>query len=216
MKEQTTLRYLTDAAFEITTGEGVLVIDLGEFTPIELLSPGIVGAIITHQHSDHCDRAKLAKLAIPVWAPADTVPLLSADGVKETRTLLAGSPMKITESTTVTPIPVRHGPHAKPFVNFGLVIEINGQRIWHTGALGMDNEPHPTGPFDLVAFGIGGTYIFDAEAAGAYLDALGHEGTAIAMHWDYAPEMGQRFLDVGHDASWTPLLLNSGDRPRWG
>lgn len=210
MKSPIRLRYLTDAAWEIYTEEGTVIIDLGEFTPKDLLAPGLAAAICSHQHSDHCDRPKLSELGVPVWAPADTVPLLKADGVMTAHALTVGVPVKVTETLAVTALPVSHGPNAKPIDNFGLMIEVDGWRIWHTGDLGADTEPRPEGPIDLVMIGIGGTYVLDSEGAAAYLSSLEHNGPAIGMHFDYAEEMGPRFMIAGHEAPWAPMLLNSG------
>lgn len=204
-------KYLTDAAVEITTPEGIVVLDLGEYTPAELVSPGVLAAVSSHQHSDHCDRPALATLGIPVWAPADTVPLLMADGVSVATALVPGKPARIAPSLTVTAYPVRHGLNSKPIDNYGLLVEVDGFRIWHCGDIGVDTTPHPPGRLDLVLVPVGGTYVFDAEAAAAYVDALGHGGEVVPIHYDYAPDQGLSFAANADGRTWTTRLIPTGE-----
>lgn len=206
----TQLRYLTDAAFEITTPEGIVLIDCSEYTPPALMSSGVIAAVSSHQHADHCDRRRLAQLGVPVWAPADTVPLLEADGVRSASVLSARSAAQVSASLRVTAVPVSHGSNANHVMNFGLIIEVNGWRIWYTGDIGSDTEPHPGGEFDLVIVCAGGTYVFSPDEAATYLDRLGHKGPALGVHFDYAPSMSERFLEGGEGAAWWPLVLPSG------
>lgn len=61
---------------------GVLVIDPGVWSEAEALD-GADAVLVTHEHADHADPAKLAGLDVPVYAPAGcAIPGVEVTGVR--------------------------------------------------------------------------------------------------------------------------------------
>ncbi|HVQ91852.1 MAG TPA: MBL fold metallo-hydrolase [Mycobacteriales bacterium] len=71
----------THACVRIEHAGQVLVIDPGVWSEPEALA-GADAILLTHEHADHVDPAKLAGLAAPIYAPADAkIPELTVTGL---------------------------------------------------------------------------------------------------------------------------------------
>ncbi len=205
----TTIRRLTDSGWELHTDVGAIVFDLGEFTPGDVVSSGVVAAVTTHQHSDHCDPRKLAALDVPVWAPGDTRTALESAGVRRVHTLAAGVLMKVT-SVEVTGWPVDHGRVSAPIENFGVtVLTASGVRIWHAGDIAIDTLPRPLGEFDVVLVPIGDRYVMSPAVAHAYVASLGHRGIVVPLHYEYNPTAVGDWLRTARGIK--PVVLACGE-----
>jgi L-ascorbate metabolism protein UlaG (beta-lactamase superfamily) len=82
------LTKFTHSCVRISDRDRRLVIDPGSFSEVEEALEGIDAVLITHQHADHLDVARLAAAAnananLKVWAPKDVIDQLNAVGPGE-------------------------------------------------------------------------------------------------------------------------------------
>jgi len=84
------IRFIGNAAFELTDGAHTLVVDfpyepgLTDYTPYDsgaVRARGEVLAVFTHAHRDHLDRGALLARGWPVWGPADALDQLPPERV---------------------------------------------------------------------------------------------------------------------------------------
>ena len=79
--------------------------------------------------------------------------------------------------------PDRQGFHPKdPAIpRVGYVIELDGERIYHTGDTDVIPEMEGIGP-DIALVPVGGTYTMDAEQAARAAELMGAKAV-VPMHW---------------------------------
>jgi L-ascorbate metabolism protein UlaG (beta-lactamase superfamily) len=208
---------LAHAGFIVDAGDHRLAVDVGDFTsPATTAALGKLDAVVaSHGHPDHYYLPNVLAAAAPLAAPADVVAELP-ESVR-TRTLRLGKNMPLA-GFGITPTFADHGPKlSRPIENFGLVIEHAGRRIYYIGDSAVPVPP-PPGNFDLVLISVDGTgFVFNAEEAVSFVQALGHRGKVVPIH-DGAgdePQHAERFAALATDVC-EPVLIQPGESLKVG
>ena len=133
--------------------DGVLVIDPGIWTEPDALN-GADAILVTHEHSDHIDRERLAGLGIPIHAPAGAaIPGLPFSG------LTAGDDLELA-GFRVTAVGGRHAliyDGQPDCANLGYVID---EVLYHPG----DSVVRPGRPIETLLVPAQGSWLKTSEA----------------------------------------------------
>lgn len=128
----------THACVRLEKDDAILVVDPGEWTE-DAAFDAADAVLITHEHADHVDVARLSALDVPVYAPAD-----AAIDSLETLPLRAGDTIDLA-GFTVRAVGGRHAiiVDAKPdCANLGYLVD---DRMYHPGdALHVPDQPVET------------------------------------------------------------------------
>jgi L-ascorbate metabolism protein UlaG (beta-lactamase superfamily) len=138
--------------------------------------------LITHEHYDHCSPEDVEKIKAE-----DTIIVTEKNSAQK----LSGNIkiMKPGDTATVAGIKIETVPaynlnkkfHPKANGWLGFIIEIDGQRIYHTGDADFIPEMSEI-QADIAMLPVSGTYVMTAEEAVTAALAL-RPGTAIPMHY---------------------------------
>jgi L-ascorbate metabolism protein UlaG (beta-lactamase superfamily) len=138
--------------------------------------------IVSHGHHDHCsseDVAKVSAEATVVLAPADTAGAFAGGRV------LAPGDTATVGSVTAEAVPAYNiGKAFHPKANgwIGVVLTVDGRRIYYAGDTDHIPEMGDLEAIDLALLPVGGTYTMDADEAAAACRDVGC-AAAIGYHW---------------------------------
>jgi L-ascorbate metabolism protein UlaG (beta-lactamase superfamily) len=196
------LTKFTHSCVRLESGGGVLVIDPGCWSESAALD-GATAVLVTHEHSDHLDAAKLARRGIEVYAPAEArIEGLEVTGVRSgDRFAAAGFAVRAVGGRHA----FIHGSEPD-CVNLGYVIE---DSCYHPG----DSLTVPDAEIDTLLVPMQASWLKTAEAIGfvravAPRRAFGmHEGQlndrgleAVNGWLSYAAGADYRYLAPGETA----------------
>ena len=176
--------WLGHASFKIISGEKVIYIDPYKIDPSE---PGNL-ILITHAHYDHCsleDIDKIREKSTVVVAPADCAAKLG----NNVKIIAVGETVEV-NGVKITGVPAYNthrfrSPgvlfHPKEAGWLGLVVEVEGVKIYHAGD--TDKIPEMSSiKCDVALLPVGGTYTMDADEAAEAANLIKPD-IAIPMHW---------------------------------
>jgi len=173
------ITWLGHASFRIACGKRVIYID-----PWKISKPPRDADIvfISHTHYDHCsspDIAKVSKDGTWLIGPADAMAKLRGN-----RTLTRGEQFQLGEILLegVAAYNVEKTYHPKTNGWLGLVLGIDGRRIYYAGDTDVVAEMGKLGPIDLAMLPVGGTYTMNAAEAAEACRRIGCQA-ALPYHW---------------------------------
>ncbi len=138
--------------------------------------------LITHSHHDHFSPNDIAKIRTPhtvIVAPASVAAELQGD----VRTIAPGESLQV-GSATVEAVPsynTNKPNHPKEAGNVGLILEVEGRRIYHAGDTDLIPEMERI-RCDIALLPIGGTYTMNAREAAEAALRIRPKGV-VPMHW---------------------------------
>ncbi len=159
----------THACVRVTLGGATLLIDPGTWTEPEAFD-GIDAVLLTHEHADHADIARLSGLTVPIHAPAAaSLGKLRFVPIEPEATIeVAG--------VRIRAVGARHGltfRNLPDVANFGFVVD---ERLYHPG----DALALPGGPIETLLIPISGPWLRLNEAL-EFADRVGAD-RAIGIH----------------------------------
>ncbi|MER3601560.1 MAG: metal-dependent hydrolase [Nitrososphaerota archaeon] len=189
------LKWLGHAAWEISSKDGVLLIDpFLSGNPLAPFGPEAVqrcdGILVSHDHSDHFgDAPELAKkLGAPVVAMFETAAKAEQAGAKAIGANIGGT--VTIAGFRVTLVPALHSGGSNPS---GFIVETEGIRIYHAGDTGLSLEMQLIGQLyrpSIALLPIGGHYTMDPAQAAQAIRLL-KPRVAIPMHYNTWPPISQ-------------------------
>jgi L-ascorbate metabolism protein UlaG (beta-lactamase superfamily) len=180
------LTRFTHACVRLESDGRILVIDPGSFSETEALD-GATDVLVTHEHADHIDIAKLAGRNFTIFAPAVVVEQLAAEGI-------AAQAVTAGDAFTAAGFAVRAvgGIHADVFggmpgcANIGYVID---EDVYHPG----DSFFVPDLPVTTLLLPVAGPWMKIAEAI-EFVRAV-KPTRAYPIHDAIATAVGQGMAD---------------------
>jgi len=167
------------ASFRIAGAGGVAYIDPWKLD-IEPHDANVV--IVSHSHYDHCsslDVQKVCRSGTAVLTPVDAVATLpAAQAVSPGQRLTFGG--IVVETVAAYNVREVYHPRGKNWI--GVVISLDGKRIYYAGDTDLINEMGSLRDVDLALLPVGGTYTMDAAAAAKACHAIGCK-LAVPYHW---------------------------------
>jgi len=149
--------------------------------------------IITHQHFDHCSPPDIQKLIKPgtlIIIPPECQSKL-AGMETEFRLVEPGDNMEI-DGIRLSIVPAYNtNKFIRPMIPFhpkedgkiGVVIEIDGKRIYHAGDTDAIPEMNELKDIDVAMVPVGGTYTMDADEAADAVNNMIRPKAVIPMHY---------------------------------
>ena len=167
----------THACVRVTVSGATLLIDPGTWTEREAFD-GVDAVLLTHEHADHADVARLSGLSVPIHAPAGaSLGKLGVVPIEPEATVeVAGG--------RVRAVGARHGltfRHLPDVANFGFVVD---ERLYHPG----DALALPGAPVETLLIPISGPWLRLNEAL-EFVDRVGAD-RAIGIHDGMLNERG--------------------------
>ena len=190
------IRWLGHAAFELThDGVTVLIDPFITGNPVATADAGELSAdaiLLTHGHADHLgDAVAIAKrTGATVQAISEIAIELSAEGIEVIDTNLGGTATY--DWGTVRLVPAWHTsttPKGTASTPAGLVIELGGKVVYHTGDTALFSDlalPGQRKKIDVTLLCIGGHYTMDREDAVVAAGLIGAD-VVIPQHYDTFP-----------------------------
>lgn len=178
------LKWLGHDGFQITAGEITVVVD--PFQVTEGCKADII--LVTHAHYDHCSPEDIAKFVGPssviVTEPESAAKIAEQKLCEDVRILKPG------DCLTVKGLPIEavaayntdKSFHPKEKNWLGLIITIDGERIYHAGDTDLIPEMS-TLSVDIALLPVSGTYVMTAHEAVAAAKLI-HPKIAIPMHYN--------------------------------
>lgn len=176
------ITWLGHASFRIASGGRVIYID-----PWKIAKPPRDADIvfISHTHYDHCSSPDIAKVCKPernttwVIGPADAMTKLRGNKV-----LARGERLKLGEIILegVAAYNIEKNNHPKTNGWLGLLLTIDGKRIYYSGDTDVVAEMSKLGPVDLALLPVGGNYTMNAAQAAEACRLIPCKA-AIPCHW---------------------------------
>jgi L-ascorbate metabolism protein UlaG (beta-lactamase superfamily) len=208
----TAIKYLAHAGFQITAKNKVIYVDLEAYGKASEKADLI---LITHSHTDHCDRSKINEVC-----KADTVIIAPADCAskigKKVKTLKPGEETKV-NGITVKAVDAYNykrfrspgNPYHPKGFGVGYLITADGKTIYHAGDTDFVPEMRRLGHVDVALIPSGDTYTMDNAEAALATVAINPK-IVIPMHrWKTNPE---EFKDkVEADSKIKVLVLQEGE-----
>ncbi|MCD6402740.1 MAG: metal-dependent hydrolase [Candidatus Aenigmarchaeota archaeon] len=176
------IEWLGHASFRITDGNKVVYID-----PYVLDdNPAKADVVITtHEHFDHCPPDKINEIA-----KEDTI-VVGPRGCGSKLTGIEFHPISEGEEVEIKDLRIKAVPAYnidKPFhpkgLGIGVVLEINGVKIYHAGDTDFIPEMKNLGEIDIALLPIGGTYTMDVEDAAKAANVIKPK-VVVPMHYNY-------------------------------
>ena len=179
------IKWLGHAGFKIT-GEKIIYIDpfkIKETEPADII-------IITHEHFDHLSEEDIKKIQV-----GKTVIVVTSDCFSKVsgnvKTLSPGKSINIDgiKIDGVAAYNINKNFHPKGNSWMGVVITVNGKRIYHAGD--TDNIPEMSSlkNIDIALLPVSGTYVMTAEEAANAANKINPK-VAVPMH--YGSIIGRR------------------------
>jgi L-ascorbate metabolism protein UlaG (beta-lactamase superfamily) len=173
------VRWLGHASFRISGRDGVAYIDPWKLSSIPHDADVIV---VSHSHFDHCSPADVRKVSrddTVIIAPSDVIEKLGA-----TNAAAPGESLTIRGITveTVAAYNVNKSFHPRNNNWLGVVITIDGTRIYYSGDTDLVPEMSELADIDLALLPVGGTYTLDADEAAKACSAVRCR-KAVPYHW---------------------------------
>ncbi|PIN77680.1 Zn-dependent hydrolase [Candidatus Woesearchaeota archaeon CG10_big_fil_rev_8_21_14_0_10_34_8] len=183
------LKWLGHAGFRLA-GEKIVYVDPFQL-PKNYNDADIM--ICTHEHHDHCSIDDIKKVITP-----KTVIICPADCISKLKGLKIGNivPIEAKQKLIVKGVPISAIPaynvnkfraegivfHPKDNAWVGIVIELGGKKVYHSGDTDKIPEMAELQDIDIALMAVGGKYTMDVqEAVEAVL--MFHPKKAIPMHY---------------------------------
>jgi len=171
--------WIGHASFRIAGAESVVYIDPWKI-PGDPHDADVV--IISHVHHDHlspADVRKVSKGDTSIIAPSDAIAQLHAANA-----VTPGDRMTLKDVTVEAVAAYNIGKAFHPRSNnwIGVVISIDGKRIYYAGDTDLIPEMSDLKDVDLALLPVGGTYTLNAAEAARACKAIGCK-SAVPYHW---------------------------------
>ncbi len=216
------IKWLGHAAFEITTKEGVKILNdpwlsgnpAGNFPVEDFLSPDLI--LVTHDHHDHygTDIPTLLKDSngVLVGQP-EVVAKAQAEGVKAENIVSGGSGMNIGGTVKIKGIAVTMTQAVHSSIKgspCGYIVTLaDGKVVYHAGDTGIFASMELFGrlyDIDLALLPIGSVFTMDPRQAALALDLL-KPRMAIPMHYKTFPLLEQNAdAFIAQGKKWAPQV----------
>jgi L-ascorbate metabolism protein UlaG (beta-lactamase superfamily) len=173
------ITWIGHASFRIAGRSCVLYIDPWK---LESAPHDADVVVVSHAHYDHCSPQDVQKVSKPdtaIVAPGDTIAKLgAANGVTP------GEVVTIKDVTVEAVAAYNIGKAFHPRGNrwIGVVITIDGKRIYYAGDTDLIPEMSDLKDVDLALLPVGGTYTLNAKEAARACSAIGC-AMALPYHW---------------------------------
>lgn len=201
------LTQLEQSGFIIETDSGYKVsVDIGSYTPTEKLNDISTDAmIISHIHGDHFSVERIKKLSPKkLYINTECIEALGEETLSlEIIKTKVGDIIDI-DSLKVEFFDVDHGPNVKlrPRENFGLLIEVDGKKIYFGGDMfypsGIDVSNLEV---DVALIPVGTFYTFGPKEALSFVKQFKKIGKVIPMHYQNTPETREEFIKLASESS---------------
>jgi L-ascorbate metabolism protein UlaG (beta-lactamase superfamily) len=173
------ITWIGHASFRIAGTESVVYIDPWK-VPNDPHDADVV--IISHVHHDHLspgDVRKVSKADTAIVAPGDAISQLHAANA-----VTPGDRMTLRDVTVEAVAAYNIGKAFHPRSNnwIGVVITIDGKRIYYAGDTDLIPEMSDLKDVDLALLPVGGTYTLNAVEAARACKAIGCKA-AVPYHW---------------------------------
>ncbi|MCD6639927.1 MAG: MBL fold metallo-hydrolase [Nocardioides sp.] len=151
------------ACVRLSGDTGTVVVDPGVFTDLEAVD-GATGILVTHEHPDHYDPARLRASDAPIWTIADVAARIREDApdVAERVTVIAPGE-RFDASLPVTAVGELHAvihPELPRFHNSGYLIAVDGTTVYHPG----DALTVPEADVDVLCVPVSAPWLKASEA----------------------------------------------------
>lgn len=173
------ITWLGHASFRIAGGGSVVYID-----PWKLSKPvaDADAVFVSHSHYDHCSSTDVARVSgddTVIVAPAETIAKLRPGlSLRRGQTVTVG---KLTfEGVAAYNVEKRFHPKTNAWL--GVVVGIDGRRIYYAGDTDVITEMARLTDIDLALLPVGGTYTMNAAEAAEACGAIGCRA-ALPYHW---------------------------------
>ncbi|MFA6116362.1 MAG: MBL fold metallo-hydrolase [Sphingomonas sp.] len=202
------LHLLHQSAFVLRAAHGgAIAVDLGYEVPAETVAGLSVEAVLTsHLHPDHFHRPHLDALEVPLFCPEDVAEAIGSPPFRVTK-ITAGVEFDVA-GFSVTPFASDHGPHLSAAIdNLGFAFSSGDKNLLFLGDMAAASSI-PPGNWDAILIPVGGSKVFSAEEAAAYIAALGHRGRVVPIHFHGRSDRacGERFALLAADLCDVRLL----------
>jgi L-ascorbate metabolism protein UlaG (beta-lactamase superfamily) len=173
------ITWIGHASFRISGRDAIVYIDPWKLADAPHDADVVV---VSHGHYDHCspeDVEKVSKDGTAIIAPRDVIAkLATASGVTP------GDRMTIQDVTVEAVAAYNVGKAFHPRGNnwIGVVLTIDGKRIYYAGDTDLIPEMSDLTDVDLALLPVGGTYTLDAREAAKACAAIGC-AAAVPYHW---------------------------------
>lgn len=128
---------LGHACVRIESGDAVVVIDPGAFTPESDATQGATAILVTHEHPDHWTTAHLARSDAPIHTVAAVAEQINrADPALGERVSVVRPGDRLDVGLPVEVVGEKHAvihPELPHFDNSGFLLDVEGLRIFHPG-----------------------------------------------------------------------------------
>jgi L-ascorbate metabolism protein UlaG (beta-lactamase superfamily) len=189
-----------------------LGLDIGSYTPEEKLHEIALDAmIVSHIHGDHFSIEAIKQIAPKkLYLNEECIELLGEEEIVSEITKVAVGDVITIDGFTVHFFDVDHGPNVKirPRENFGLLIEIDGKKIYFAGdmfyASGIDVT---TLDVDYALIPVGTHYTFGPNEALAFAQQFKNIVNLVPMHFEQIPETRDQFVQLAIAAGCNTLVL---------
>ena len=179
------------ACFSVTKAGETLIVDPGSWTHDLTIADTVIGIVVTHEHTDHCDRTSLRQIidanpAAVIYAPDDVTTQLSGLPVQS---VSAGEILQVGEFT----LEFVGGTHAEidtampPLANLGVIID---NFLYYPG----DSFSLPGREVDTVAVPAAAPWMRFSDAA-AFLRTV-RPKTAFPTHDAILSNEGKQLADT--------------------
>jgi len=190
------------SGFIIETESGYkLAIDIGAYTQVEKLEGIAVDAmLVSHIHGDHFSIEQIKKL-VPkkLYLNYECIELLGEEKLlSEIVEVKVGDKID-DDGIKVEFFDVDHGPNVKvrPKENFGLLIEVDNQKIYFAGDMYYESGIDVTNlEVDYALIPVGGFYTFGPTEALEFVKKFKKIEKVIPMHYQKSPETEIEFLNL--------------------
>ena len=167
----------------------VVVIDPGGFTERDAVD-GATAVLVTHEHYDHYSEENLAATDAPIWAIGAVAQRMTSD-LRE-RTTIFGPGESFDAGIPVRAVGERHAvihPDMPVSDNCGLLLDVNGQFLYHPG----DSFTLPGQQVDVLFAPVSGPWLKLSEVLD-FVRAIGARRT-LAIHELVLSEIGLGMSD---------------------